>query len=319
MPEIAHSYTIAPESASKRIDVFLSAKLEDVTRSRIKTLIDKGNVTVNDKKVKPSYKVCATDIVAITIPEAIPTEVIPQDIPLDIVFEDDQIIVVNKPSGMVVHPAAGNPDKTLVNALLAHCDDLSGIGGEMRPGIVHRLDKGTSGVIIVAKNDNAHNILSKQFSDRLTQKEYLGIVLGKPPEDSGTWDQPIGRHPVYRKLMSVNSRSSKPAVTHYKVLAGKVGLTALSLRIETGRTHQIRVHCKSAGCPIAHDEIYSGMKRIKRIKNDAIRILVESLERPALHAYKLALRHPVSGELMEFEAAPPEDLRQIFELLGVDK
>lgn len=317
MPQETRTFIVTDKEADRRLDVYLSEQMPDHTRNRIKNIIDDGLVLVNGHGVKPSRKVLKNDnIEVIMLPPEI-TDVAGQNIPLDILYEDSQIIVVNKAAGMVVHPAPGNPDNTLVNALLHHCTDLSGIGGELRPGIVHRLDKGTSGVLVVAKNDIAHNALSMQFSERTTKKEYRAVVLGRPPTDRGTWNEPIGRHPTQRKKMSIHSKTGRSAVTHFEVLSHRDGVTALAVRIETGRTHQIRVHCNAHDCPVANDELYSGVKRIRQIQNDVIQKLISDLTRPALHAYRISFFHPTTKQSMTLTAPLPMDLILIFNALGV--
>lgn len=313
------SFVVDENNDRLRLDVFLSNQMQNLTRSRIKDLIEKNLVQVDSQNKKPSTKIKTGQTIDLEIPETQSTELVAQQIKLDVIFEDRDIIVINKQSGMVVHPAAGNPDRTLVNALLAHCDDLSGIGGELRPGIVHRLDKGTSGVILVAKNDQAHNALSQQFANRTVKKEYRGIVLGVPTPQTGTWDKPIGRHPVDRKKMSTRSRSPKKALTHYKVLTSFLALSELSLKIETGRTHQIRVHCADAGCPVVMDDLYAGVRRIQSIKNEELRELLLQLDRPALHAISLEVIHPRNNDKQLFKAPIPEDMRIIIELIRSQK
>ena len=238
------------ETSGERIDAFLASRLEDVTRSGAQRLIDEGCVLFSGAPVKKSHKVVAGGTYTVDLPELREIETLPQDIPLDVVFEDDDVIVVNKPRGMVVHPAPGHPDGTLVNALLFHCGgSLSGIGGERRPGIVHRIDKDTSGLLIAAKNDAAHQALSAQLSDHSLARIYEAVVCGRVRDDRGTVDAPIGRHPVDRKRQAVTEKNSRPAVTHYEVIARYNGYTHVRCRLETGRTHQIRVHMAHIGHP----------------------------------------------------------------------
>ncbi len=287
------------EKDGKRIDAFLSEKLEDTSRVAVQRLIEKGKVLVNEKTVKPSYKVQEGD--NIKVEEEMPVEISlkAQEIPLDIIYEDKDIIVVNKPKGMVVHPANGNPDGTLVNAIMAICkDSLSGIGGEIRPGIVHRLDKDTSGIIIVAKNDKAHINLSEQIKEHKVKKTYIALVRGIVRENEATINMPIGRSEKDRKKMAV-TKNGKEAITHFKVLERYDKYTLLEVNIETGRTHQIRVHLSQIGYPIVGDEVYSNGKNEWNVKGQC------------LHAKSLEFTHPITGEKMYLEAKLPEYLENI--------
>ncbi len=281
------------ESGADRIDAFI-AENTDISRSRAVKLIESGNVTVGGNAVNKKMSVKAGDRVIISLPDAVPLAAKAEDIPLDIVYEDSDLLVVNKPKGMVVHPAAGNYEGTLVNALLAHCgDSLSGIGGVMRPGILHRIDKNTSGLLIVAKNDNAHSFLAAQIKEHSFTREYETIVYGNVKVDSGTVNQPIGRHPVKRKQMAVVYTNSKPAVTHYEVIKRYNGFTHIRCRLETGRTHQIRVHMAYLGHPVAGDDVYGPKKIIKELNGQC------------LHAKKVGFIHP-NGKYMEFESELPD-------------
>lgn len=248
--------------------------------------------------VKPNYKLSAGDVVEMEVPETEETHVEPEPIPLDIVYEDGNVVVVNKPRGMVVHPAPGHRSGTLVNALLHHCRDLSGIGGERRPGIVHRIDKDTSGLIMAAKNDRAHQSLSRQLKDHSVERIYRAVVHGVPVHDSGTIDAPIGRHPTDRKKFTVTDKNGKPAVTHFAVLERFREAALLELKLETGRTHQIRVHMQFIGHPLVGDPVYSRNRRAL-------------LEGQALHAAVLGFRHPETGEKLRFEAPLPEDIEHL--------
>src|SRR3989339_224079 len=298
------SILISHDSVNQRIDKFLSFHNSTLSRSFIQRLIDKGSITVSGKAVKSSYKLRSGDYIKIEIPELEPLSVKPEPIPLDIVYEDESVIVINKPAGMVVHPAAGNYSGTLVNALLYHCRDLSGIGGVLRPGIVHRLDKDTSGVIIAAKSDEAHKALSRQFKNRTIKKIYLALVKGIVKEDSGVIDVPIGRHPVNRKKMDVASPQKKQrfrkAITHYKVIKKFKDVTLLEIEPKTGRTHQIRVHLASIGHPVVGDVLYGGSK-----------YKAQSTEKSGqlLHAKSIRFMHPTTGKYVEFEADVPEDMK----------
>lgn len=290
MPE----YVVSSEEAGDRLDHFLASKLPELSRSRLQALVKEGHVLLNGGATKPSEKIRPGNVVQITIPEpTAPTDTLPQEIPLEILYEDDDLLVINKAAGMVVHPAAGNPDGTLVNALLHHCTSLSGIGGEQRPGIVHRLDKETSGCMVVAKNDFSHQALSKQFADRQTMKVYLALVTGRFKAASGTVVTDIGRHPVHRKKMAVlNEGKGRNAVTDWRVLRELPKGTLVECTLHTGRTHQIRVHMKHLGHPLLGDELYG-----KRA----------GFERQMLHAWKLGFHHPRTGQWMQFESVIPDD------------
>lgn len=289
------------ESDGKRIDAYLSEKLEDMSRVTVQRLLSNGKILVNHKMVKSSYKVQEGD--KIQIEEEIPVEVSlkAQDIPLDVIYEDKDIIVVNKPKGIVVHPANGNPDGTLVNAIMAMCKgSLSGIGGEIRPGIVHRLDKDTSGIIVVAKNDKAHINLSEQIKEHRVKKTYIALVRGIVKENEATINMPIGRSEKDRKKMAV-TKKGKEAITHFRVLERYDKYTLLQVNIETGRTHQIRVHLSQIGYPIVGDEVYSNGKNEWNIKGQC------------LHAKSLEFTHPITGEKMYLEARLPEYFENMLE------
>ncbi len=280
------------ENCSIRLDVF-TAETAEISRSRAAKLMEGGNVTVNGVTVSKNTKLKFGDKVEIVIPEPELYDAKPENIPLDIVYEDNDLLVVNKPKGMVVHPAAGNYNGTLVNALMYHCgDSLSGINGIMRPGIVHRIDKNTSGLLIVAKNDMAHTVLAEQIKAHSFTREYAAVVYGNIKSDSGTVDAPIARHPKERKQMAI-VEGGRNAVTHYKVIERLKGFTYLNLRLETGRTHQIRVHMAHIGHPVAGDEVY-GPKKV-----------ITSLSGQCLHAKKIGFIHPRSGEYLEFDSQLP--------------
>ena len=291
------------DMAGKRIDVVLSACLEEISRSYVQKLIEGGQVTVNgDFCNEKKYKAKAGDMIAIEIPEPEKLEVLPEDIPLDIVYEDDDLIVVNKPAGMVVHPANGNYTGTLVNALMYHCgDDLSSINGVVRPGIVHRIDKDTSGLLMIAKTDKAHMSLSQQLAEHSITRRYIALVYNNFKDDEGTIDAPIGRDPKNRLRNAVlfNSSSAKRAVTHYKVLERFGRYTLIEARLETGRTHQIRVHMAYSGHPLVGDELYGPAKNKVGAK------------RQMLHAKVLGFIHPTSGEYMEFNSPLPDDMEMV--------
>ena len=287
-----HNY-IYDDGESRRLDVFLSANC-DITRSYAATLIADGCVTVNGKVAAKNTKLKRGDKIEFNIPEPQEYSVEPENIPLDIVYEDEHLLVVNKPKDMVVHPAVGNYSGTLVNAILYHCgDSLSGINGVMRPGILHRIDKNTSGLLLVAKNDNAHLFLAEQISEHSLTREYEAVVYGNLKNDSGTVDAPIGRHPVKRKQMAI-VEGGRDAVTHYMVLERFGNFTHVKLRLETGRTHQIRVHMASLGHPVEGDDVYGPHKVITKLGGQC------------LHARKIGFIHPVSREYMEFTSELPE-------------
>lgn len=286
--------TVEDEYASQRIDKYLSEKMENISRSAAQKLIDDGNVRVNFIIVTKNYKVKAGDRVVVTVPEPKNLEAKPENIPLDVRYEDSDLLVVNKPKGMVVHPAAGNFDGTLVNALLYHCKgSLSGIGGVVRPGIVHRIDKDTSGLLIVAKNDMAHVSLAEQIKAHSFTRQYQSVVYGRFKAEEGVIDAPIGRHPTDRKKMTVTTKNSKNAVTHYKVIEEFKEFSHLALKLETGRTHQIRVHMSYMGHPVAGDPVY-GPKKV-----------IEYLGGQCLHAGLIGFRHPRTREYIEIESELP--------------
>ena len=292
--------TLQPNNADagKRIDAWLSAVLENTTRSAAQRLLEEGRVSVGGKIPTKNYKLTGTETVEVTLPEPEPVDVVPQDIPLDVVYEDGDVIVVNKPKGLVVHPAPGHPDGTLVNALLHHCgESLSGIGGELRPGIVHRIDRDTSGLIIAAKNDMAHQGLAAQLQDHTLSRVYRCIVIGNLREDEGTVDAPIARHRTDRKKMAVD-REGKRAVTHWKVLERYQGFTYVECRLETGRTHQIRVHMAHTGHPILGDTVYGSKKE------------VPGLQGQCLHAVGLRFIHPGTEEPVELSCGLTEEFEK---------
>ena len=297
-------FVIAGDHSGERLDKYLSDQVENLSRSAASRLIEDGKVTVGEKAVKKNYKLTDGDRITVLIDDPKPVDITPEDIPLDIVYEDEHLLVVNKPKGMVVHPAPGNDCGTLVNALMYHCGDhLSGINGALRPGIVHRIDKNTSGLLAVAKSDIAHAGLSEQIKAHSFTRKYLAICYGNIKEDERTIDAPIGRHKIDRKKMCVTQLNSKPAVTHIKVLERYNGFTYIECRLETGRTHQIRVHLASIGHPIAGDDVYGPSK------------VITSLKGQCLHAYQLGFIHPVTGEYIEFTADPPESFLRFREKL----
>ena len=289
------------ESKNQRLDAFLASSLDGLTRSQATRLIESGEVAVNGRAVSKSYKLAGGEDIAVTLPEPEPVEAVPQDIPLDVVYEDADVIVVNKPSGMVVHPAPGHPDGTLVNVLLYHCaGTLSGVGGALRPGIVHRIDRDTSGLIIAAKNDAAHQYLSAQLADHTLARTYECIVVGALREDRGTVDAPIARHPTDRKRMAVVA-GGREAVTHWDVIARYPGYTHVRCRLETGRTHQIRVHMAYIGHPILGDTVYGAKKE------------VPGLTGQCLHAVGLRFLHPRTHEVVELSCPLPEEFTRMLQ------
>ncbi len=299
-------FVVDEEAAGQRLDVAL-AMLTGVARAQIRRWIDAGRVTHSGRPaLRASQSVVAGDVLEATCPEPVAAKALPEEIPLRVLYEDADLVVVDKAAGMVVHPAPGHPSGTLVNALLHHCGDLAGVGGVLRPGIVHRLDRGTSGVMLAAKNDAAHRALARQFHDHTIDRRYQAFVRGVPRADTGKIDWPIGRHPRDRKRMSVRSRSARPALTLWRLLERYPASqqSHLEVRPETGRTHQIRVHLSSAGLPIAGDAIYG------KARHDATSASA-GLGRPALHAAVLGIAHPRTGQKMSFEAALPEDLQRL--------
>ena len=296
--------TVSEESKNQRLDAFLASSLDGLTRAQAARLIEEGAATVNGKTVSKSCKLAPGEEVSVTLPEPEPVEAVAQDIPLDVVYEDADVIVVNKPSGMVVHPAPGHADGTLVNALLYHCaGSLSGIGGVLRPGIVHRIDRDTSGLIIAAKNDAAHRFLSAQLADHTLARTYECIVVGNLREDSGTVDAPIARHPTDRKRMAV-VQGGREAVTHYEVIARYPGFTHVRCRLETGRTHQIRVHMAYLSHPILGDTVYGAKKP------------VPGLTGQCLHAVGLRFLHPRTQALVELSCPLPEEFEAMLKKIA---
>jgi 23S rRNA pseudouridine1911/1915/1917 synthase len=296
--------TAGSDCAGVRLDSFLAGALPEVTRSAAARLIAAGHVAVDGRAVSKSCKLSGGEAISVDLPDPEPIEAAPQDIPLDVVYEDEDVIVVNKPVGLVVHPAPGHPDGTLVNALLHHCgDSLSGVGGALRPGVVHRIDRDTSGLIIAAKNDAAHLSLSAQLQDHTLARTYEAVVVGNLREDSGTVDAPIGRHHADRKKMAVTDRGGKSAVTHWEVLERFPGYTHVRCRLETGRTHQIRVHMAYIGHPIYGDTVYGAKKP------------VAGLTGQCLHAVGLRFLHPRTGEAVELKCPLEPEFTALLEKL----
>lgn len=299
-----YHFVIDEETENQRVDSAVTKLVNGLTRSSVQKLIDGGNITVNHHAINKNYKLKLDDALVIVVPEAKPMEAAAENIPIEIIYEDCDLLVVNKPKGMVVHPANGNWDGTLVNALLYHCgNSLSGINGVIRPGIVHRIDKDTSGLLMVAKNDAAHLGLAQQIKDHSFTREYETIVYGNVREDKGTICQPIGRNPKDRKKMAVTMKNSKPATTHFEVIKRYGDFTHLRCRLETGRTHQIRVHMAYIGHPVAGDSVY-GPKKV-----------ITSLKGQCLHAKKIGFVHPIKNEYMEFSSDLPDYFKSFLKKL----
>lgn len=286
--------TVDPEQAGTRLDVLAAGIDPEMTRSRVQRLIETGEVMVNDNLTKSNYKVRLGDVITVNMPDPEPVEIAAEDIPLEVIYEDSDLLVVNKPQGMVVHPATGNYHGTMVNALLWHCRDLSGINGVIRPGIVHRIDKDTSGLLVVAKNDRSHLSLAVQIKEHAVNRKYLAVVHHRIVEPGGKIDAPIGRDARDRKKMAVTTRNAKNAVTKYRVMERFREYTLVECTLETGRTHQIRVHMAYLGHPVAGDPTYGPRKNPLGLAGQA------------LHAFHLGFQHPGSGQMMEFEVNPPQ-------------
>ncbi|MBO5339930.1 MAG: RluA family pseudouridine synthase [Oscillospiraceae bacterium] len=292
------------EDAGKRVDAWISSRAEGLTRSAVQRLLEEGAITCGGKAVAKNYRLTGAEVLEIALPEPELVDIVPQNIPLDVVFEDEHVIVVNKPVGMVVHPAPGHPDGTLVNALLHHCGrSLSGINGELRPGIVHRIDRDTSGLIAAAKNDKAHLALAQQLQDHTMARTYAAVAVGGFKEDAGTVDAPIGRHPIDRKKMAIDRKNGREAVTHWSVLERYNGYTMVECRLETGRTHQIRVHMASMGHPLLGDVVYGAKKPWPGLAGQC------------LHAKKLKFVHPATGQPVELECPLPDWFEAVLEKL----
>lgn len=300
-----HCFTADIEHEDQRIDRYLTEMLPEQSRSFFQKLIRDGFVMVNHIIVKVNYRLKTGDVIEIDIPDAVPTEIVPENIPLDILYEDDDLLIVNKPKGMVVHPAVGHSTGTLVNAIMYHCQgNLSGINGEIRPGIVHRIDKDTTGSLIICKNDEAHRNIAEQIKEHSVTRRYVGVVAGTFSEESGTVEGAIGRHPNDRKRMTINEKNGKPAVTHYRVLQTLKGASFIEFELETGRTHQIRVHMASISHPLLGDTVYGNSKNPYKLQGQA------------LHARTIGFIHPTTGEYIEVSAPIPEYMTELVRKLS---
>lgn len=300
-----HCFTADIEHEDQRIDRYLTEMLPEQSRSFFQKLIRDGFVMVNHMIVKVNYRLKTGDVIEIDIPDAVPTEIVPENIPLDILYEDDDLLIVNKPKGMVVHPAVGHSTGTLVNAIMYHCQgNLSGINGEIRPGIVHRIDKDTTGSLIICKNDEAHRNIAEQIKEHSVTRRYVGVVAGTFSEESGTVEGAIGRHPNDRKRMTINEKNGKPAVTHYRVLQTLKGASFMEFELETGRTHQIRVHMASISHPLLGDTVYGNSKNPYKLQGQA------------LHARTIGFIHPTTGEYIEVSAPIPEYMTELVRKLS---
>jgi len=311
---VRHPLTVDAKGAGARLDTWVAAQLPELSRSRIQALIGDGRVTLDGGPARASARLRAGQTIEVEVPPAAAAEPQPEDIPLRFVHEDDRLLVVDKPAGLSVHPGAGRPSGTLVNALLHHVKDLSGIGGVLRPGIVHRLDRGTSGLLVVAKDDAAHRDLARQFAGRTVEKEYMAIVLGVPTRKTGSIRAAIGRDPVHRKRMSVRAPRGRAAASDYTVIETLDGAALVRVRIHTGRTHQIRVHLASIGHPVAGDATYGGT-RPPSSRRAASKAALGRLARPALHAAHLAFTHPGTGVRVVFDSPLPADLLDLLAAL----
>ncbi|MCX5886591.1 MAG: RluA family pseudouridine synthase [Proteobacteria bacterium] len=314
MPQV-YQFLVGKEAVAKRLDAYLAENMPSLSRSQVKKIIEGGFVTVNNCAPKVAQKLKENDTVQVSLPAPKPLETKPENIPLNVLHEDEDIIVINKPAGMVVHPAPGNYAGTLVNALLYHCPSLTGIGGVIRPGIVHRLDKGTSGTLVVAKNDLSHQTLSSQFKKHTIFRLYHCLVYGTMESDQGIVALPIGRDISHRKKMSVRTKKGRESVTNWKMLKGYRDFSWLEIKPETGRTHQIRVHLSGIGHPVVGDPVYGGVSRLANLKDKSLMESIKKLNRPILHASVLGFHHPRTKEYLEFTAPLPTEIQEILDII----
>jgi 23S rRNA pseudouridine1911/1915/1917 synthase len=311
------AYTIESGAAGERLDTFIAGCIDHCSRSHAALLIRHGFVQVNGQSCKAGYRVKINDAITASLPPPVSGDLVAEPLPLDILFEDPDLLIINKPADLVMHPAAGHSSGTLVHGILYHCPNLEGIGMEKRPGIVHRLDKDTSGIVLVAKNGRAHQELSRQFKTRSIQKHYLTLVAGSPKSMQGRIDMPVGRHPVERKKMSTRSKRGREALTLWRVRERYTAATLLDVELKTGRTHQIRVHCQAMGFPIVGDSTYGWKGALKKIAagNAALQTALKDVKRQMLHAYRLGFNHPVDGRPLSFEAPLPKDMATLLDQL----
>lgn len=309
------TFVVPAAAAGQRLDAYLAGALTELSRAAVQRLIEDGQVLVDGHPAKPSLKLSGGEQLDVVIPPPVPAVPQPETIPLTVLYEDHDLIVIDKPAGMTVHPGAGVATGTLVNALLGHCTDLSGIGGEIRPGIVHRLDKGTSGVLVAAKSDTAHRGLTEQFAAHSIKRLYWALIYGSPNEDTGKVSTSIGRHPTDRLRMSGKAKHGKEARTNWRVLERFGSVSLVQLRLETGRTHQIRVHLTEANMPLLGDPLYPDGGRFNNLKDSRLKGMISHLGRQALHARVLGFVHPVNGQYLEFTREPPEDFNNILQYL----
>lgn len=313
---MTHTFLVSSEEQGQRLDHFLAEHVTSLSRSYLQRLVAEGCILVDGQVRRPSYRLKVGQQVDFILPKSKVLDITPESIKLDILHEDDDIVAINKPAGLVVHPSPGHLSKTLVHRLLAHLPDLPSIGGYLRPGIVHRLDKDTSGVLVVTKNDAAHRDISRQFKDRTVYKRYVALVYGVVKEDKGTIIMPIGRHPKDRKRISIHTRFPRPARTDWEVQKRFADFTLLDLFLKTGRTHQARVHLAARGHPVVGDPVYAKRKWLASIKNPKLKEVLKGVKRQLLHSHVLGLRHPGTGHYMEFTSPVPEDMKEVIEAIG---
>ena len=316
-----YRFAVSQKDAGSRLDLFLSRMSLELSRNQVQRLIDNNCILVNEKPQKASYRLRSNDQVLVSVPPPPPSQLEPEPLSLDVVFEDDHLIVINKPPGLVVHPATSHRTSTLVHGLLSHCNHLADLGGPLRPGIVHRLDKDTSGIIVVAKENSTYRHLSRQFKEKLVYKEYSALVYGRLRQSSGQFNDPIRRHPKNRKKMGIIAGGREASTFWWlELLFGEVSL--VKVVIKTGRTHQIRVHFAHAHHPVVGDATYGGQKRVKSVQNPLMRTRLSKVKRQMLHARRLALEHPATGEKLDLSAPLPEDMSDLLEFLrkyGIEK